>query len=129
MSADIQSALGGQESIAGALGPMARSARDMSLMYETILAAEPWKVDAVSIALPYRPEEVRWKGAGGKPKVGVMWHDGVVLPQPPMRRALANTVRKLKEAGWEVVDYTPYRSAEAWALTVRFEPSIDGPGN
>jgi amidase len=97
---------------------MARSARDMSLMYATILAGEPWKLDPVSIAMPYRPAEVRWKGTNGKPRVGVMWHDGVVLPQPPMRRALRQAVDKLQQAGWEVVDVEPFRSAEAWELTV-----------
>lgn len=111
--------MAGQESIAGAIGPMARSARDMSLMYATVLATEPWKVDAVNIAMPYRPNEVKWTGLNGKPKVGVMWHDGVVLPQPPVRRALKTAVEKLKAAGWEVVECKPYRSAEAWELTVR----------
>lgn len=107
----------GQESIAGAIGPMARSARDLSLCIETILKAEPWKVDSSQVGMRWRSDEVSWKG-GEKPRIGVMWNDGVVIPQPPMRRALKKAVDKLKAAGFEVVDYKPYKQAEAWDILV-----------
>ncbi|GFZ50431.1 Putative amidase C550.07 [Saitozyma sp. JCM 24511] len=105
----------GQESIAGAIGPMGRSARDMSLFVAAVLAAEPWKIDSSNVGMPWRPSEVTWKG-GDKPRIGVMWDDGVVRPQPPMRNALQEAVGKLRSAGFEVVDYAPFRQAEGWEI-------------
>jgi amidase len=107
----------GQESIAGAIGPMGRSARDMSLFVSAVLAAEPWKIDGSNVGMPWRPSEVAWKG-GDKPRIGVMWDDGVVRPQPPMRKALQDAVGKLKSAGFEVVDYSPFRQAEGGEIIV-----------
>jgi amidase len=59
-----------------------------------------------------------WKAGGTKPKIGIMWHDGVVMPQAPMANALEVAVNKLRDAGYEVVDYAPYRSMEAWNIIV-----------
>ncbi|KAK4689565.1 amidase, partial [Tremellales sp. Uapishka_1] len=110
-----RSAVAGQESIVGAIGPMARSARDLSLFISTILASEPWKLDPTNAGMPWRPSEVTWIG-GDKPRIGVMWDDGVVKPQPPMRRALEVAVSKLREAGFDTVGYEPYGTAEAWDI-------------
>lgn len=107
----------GQESVAGAIGPMSRSARDMFLCVETVLAAEPWRLDSSQVGMKWRPEEVVWKG-GDKPRIGVMWNDGVVIPQAPMRRALEQAVEKLRAQGYEVVDFEPYKSAESWDIIV-----------
>lgn len=104
-----------QEAITGAIGPMAVSARDCELFIKVVLAAQPWKLDPSVLRQPWRPEEVSFVG-GAKPRIGVMWNDGVVVPQPPMRRALAAAVEQLKAKGYEVVDFKPHRTAEAWAL-------------
>lgn len=110
----------GQESIVGAVGPMGVSARDMELFVTTVLATEPWKIDPSQVAMPWRPEEVKWVG-GEKPRVGIMWDDGVCIPQPPMQRALKLAVAKLEEAGFDVVEFKtpPNVTAEAWALLQR----------
>lgn len=105
----------GQESIVGAIGPMAVTARDCELFIKTVLDAKPWETDPSQVRMPWRPEEVRFVG-GEKPRIGVMWHDGVCAPQPPMARALRQAVDKLKAAGFEVVDYEPYQTAEGWSL-------------
>lgn len=104
-----------QESIVGAIGPMGVSARDMELFVKVQLAAQPWRVDPSVVKMPWRPEEVSWIG-GDKPRIGVQWNDGVVVPQPPMRTALVEAVDKLKAAGFEVVEVKPRKTAEAWAL-------------
>ena len=98
-------------------GPMARSARDLELFFTTILDSKPWEDDPSCLKMPWRKDEVVWKGKNGM-KVGVMWDDGVVRPQPPMRRAMSTVVEKLRKNGVEVVDYKPFRSAEAWNLIV-----------
>lgn len=110
----------GQEAIVGAVGPMGVSARDMELFVKVVLAAEPWKIDPSQVRMPWRPEEVRWIG-GSKPRVAVMYDDGVVVPQPPMQRALKLAVRKLEEAGFDVVEFRSPGTAtqDAWALLRR----------
>jgi Asp-tRNA(Asn)/Glu-tRNA(Gln) amidotransferase A subunit family amidase len=108
----------GQESILPATGPMARSARDMELFIACVLGREPWRVDNSVVRMPWRPEEVAWAGGKAKPRIGVMWDDGLVTPQPPTRRALAAAVDKLKAAGFDIVDFTPYKSAQALGMLV-----------
>lgn len=53
-----------------------------------------------------------------------MWHDAVVLPQPPIRRALKALVdalcSKAEKELFEVVDYVPFKHEEIGELTVRF---------
>jgi Asp-tRNA(Asn)/Glu-tRNA(Gln) amidotransferase A subunit family amidase len=115
--ADGKAPMAGQESIPAAIGPLARSARDLSLCIETVLAAEPWHLDPTQVGMRWRPEEVVWKG-GDKPKIGVMWDDGVVVPQAPMRKALKQAVEKLRADGYEVVDYPPFKQADGWDIIV-----------
>ncbi|WVQ81627.1 hypothetical protein IAT38_003751 [Cryptococcus sp. DSM 104549] len=110
-----KSAQAGNECIVGAIGPMGRSIRDLELFINVVLASEPWKLDPSSVRMPWRPAEVAFIG-GEKPKVGVMWEDGVVKPLPPMRRALEYAVEKLKAAGVEVVEYPAFKQKEGWEI-------------
>ncbi|KAF9885893.1 hypothetical protein FE257_012273 [Aspergillus nanangensis] len=43
----------------------------------------------------------------GKLTVGVMKSDGVVMPHPPIIRAIEDTCEKLRQAGHQVIDFTP----------------------
>ncbi|WVQ95446.1 hypothetical protein IAU59_002543 [Kwoniella sp. CBS 9459] len=112
---DGVSAIYGQDTILATTGPMCRSFRDLDLWIRTVISAEPWKRHPTVLKMPWKVDEVVFIG-GERPKIGVMWDDGVVRPQPPIRRAMKYAVEKLKKAGFELVDVTPYRSAEAWEL-------------
>ena len=84
------------------------SSRDISLFFKVVLGSQPWVQNMGLVPLPWRPEPVKWSGAGGKIRLGVMWNDGVVLPQPPVRRALKAMVEALKNTNkFEIVDYEP----------------------
>ncbi|WVF68821.1 hypothetical protein IAT40_003594 [Kwoniella sp. CBS 6097] len=109
-------AFAGQESIGNSSGPMGRSARDIEYFVKHVLDAKPWLRDPAVPRMPWRPEEVTYKGGGRLPKVGVLWDDGLVKPLPPMQRALQTGVDKLRAAGFEVVDFKPFKHAEAWRL-------------
>lgn len=64
---------------------------------------------------PWRPPSARSQPL----RIGVLRDDGVVLPVAPIRRALAYTIEKLEKAGnVQFVEFTPYKSAEAWSLIV-----------
>ena len=108
-----------QDTISGTVGPFGRSVRDLELFMTTVLASRPWEWDQSMMKMPWRRDEVVWKGRSG-PRVGVMWDDGVVRPQPPMRRALNMAVEKLRSKGVEVVDFKPHKSAEAWEIIVGY---------
>jgi amidase len=49
-----------------------------------------------------------------------MYHDGTVLPTPPVTRALNETVKKLKAAGHEIVEWTPDGHQKAVGLLVSY---------
>lgn len=85
-------------------GPMCRSARDITFFIDAVLATKPYRTDPLLLPLqlvvPALPPKLR---------VGIMMHDGVVLPHPPMLRALGIAKEKLsKAANVELVEYVPY---------------------
>ena len=95
----------GMENIIGCVGPMANSVQDLSLFCEVALAARPWDWEPSLIEIPWRPFPV--ESLPSRLKIGVMWHDGVVMPHPPVARALQETVDALRDAGHTIVDWDP----------------------
>ncbi|KAJ7457387.1 amidase signature domain-containing protein [Mycena latifolia] len=108
----------GADSIASTFGPLCRSLRDIDLWFSVVLGARPWLHEYNLVPIPWNiPAAPRWSGADGRLRIGVMWHDGVVLPQPPIRRALKTLVDLLKKDDTlEIVDYTPFKHFEAGEL-------------
>ncbi|KIV80888.1 hypothetical protein PV11_08355 [Exophiala sideris] len=51
-----------------------------------------------------------------KLRIGVMESDGVVMPHPPIIRALRATTDLLRAAGHDVIDFEPYESQKAWDI-------------
>ncbi|EXJ88081.1 hypothetical protein A1O1_05009 [Capronia coronata CBS 617.96] len=101
----------GQESIRCVIGPLTRSIDDVDLVMSSVLEQRPWEKELSLVPLP-------WKAVkkSSDITVGVMWNDGIVNPQPPMQRALKTTVEKLIAAGVKVVDFEPYKTAEAMEI-------------
>ncbi|KII85160.1 hypothetical protein PLICRDRAFT_116709 [Plicaturopsis crispa FD-325 SS-3] len=95
-----------------ATGPMCRSARDIDMFFSAVRSAHPELRDPSQLPSPWTtlPQ-------GRKLRVGVMVYDDVVLPQPPMIRALEWARKKLEAAdNIEVVDYKPYCHPEGYAI-------------
>lgn len=92
--------MAGQEAVQSVNGPLARTLGDIVLEAKTVVDAQPWLWDPRMVPIPWREVTL-----APKLKIGVMWHDGVVLPTPPVLRALRHTVEKLKAAGHEVVEW------------------------
>jgi amidase len=97
-----RSGLAGQEAIQSVNGPLCKSIEDMVVYSQAVIGAEPWLVDPRCLPLPWRSVSV-----GPKLKIGVMWNDGVVLPTPPVERALKEVVDKLKANGHEIIEWEP----------------------
>ncbi|EPS43680.1 hypothetical protein H072_2341 [Dactylellina haptotyla CBS 200.50] len=113
------SAIQESEGVEGTLGPISTSLEGLSLFMSTILAAEPWVEDLSVFPIPWRKETHFPTDASGKPRkirVGVMRWDGVVMPHPPVTRAINEVVAKLKEHGdqFEIVDWVQEGAAKAW---------------
>ena len=111
----ITSNVRGARGIIGTIGPMCHSLRDVELICRVATDAEPWLEDPNAIRKPWRrdlpplPERLT---------IGVMKFDGVVMPHPPIQRALDYAVKKLKAAGHEVVEFAPYEHKRGWEIAV-----------
>lgn len=111
---DTTSGMAGQEAVPSVNGPLARTLEDITMYTKAVIDTQPWLVDPKCLPIPWRPVEVALKL-----KIAVLWSDGVVTPTPPVRRALATTVERLRKAGHEVVDWTPDGHPEALSLLAR----------
>ncbi|TAQ88359.1 hypothetical protein B7494_g3302 [Chlorociboria aeruginascens] len=99
---DTKSGMAGQEAVVSVNGPMSKNLSDIKLFAKTVIDSTPWLIDPKCLPIPWRNIE-----APKKLKIGILWNDGVVNPTPPVKRALAETVLKLRAAGHEVVDWAP----------------------
>ncbi|KAH7055667.1 acetamidase [Macrophomina phaseolina] len=95
-----QSGLAGQEAVASVNGPLAPSLESVELYSKTVVGLQPWLQDPKCVPIPWRTVEVP-----KKLKLAVLWHDDVVMPTPPVRRALKETVERLKKAGHEIIEW------------------------
>lgn len=111
---DARSGLAGQESIGSVHGPMARSIADLRLFTDNVANAAPWLKDPKCIPMPWRSVEIK-----SKPKIAVLWDNGMVTPTPPVQRALKLVVDKLKSKGWDIVDWPCDGHSEADQLVGR----------
>lgn len=119
--AGFTSTISGSEQIVPVCGPLSTTLEGVKLFMKTILTAKPWLLDPSLVPFAWRDRHSHLETRNGKKlKVGVMWNDEVVLPHPPVRRALREVVEKLRAIdSIEVVDWKPLRHAEAWEIVAR----------
>lgn len=106
----IANSMDGQSSVLSVVGPLARSVATLNLMVKSLLILEPWLRDPLVHEMPWRDAHERQilDQIGAKqsqtPKLafGILRHDGVVNPQPPIRRALHIVENILKKLGHKV---------------------------
>lgn len=108
----------GMEAIIGALGPIARSARDLSLFCRVMLQDEPWLVEPPLLRIPWRQDVVDSEHSAKKLSFAILWDDGVVKPHPPIVEALRKVKADLLSAGHSIIDWIPHDHQRAWDLIV-----------
>lgn len=81
-------------------GPMATSLATTEDFMENLLASDPWNLDPSAIPIPWR-KDLASPPKDRKLRLGVVFDDGIVRPQPPITRAMRETVQALKAAGHE----------------------------
>lgn len=92
---------GSNTGIPAVLGPIAHSARDLSLLTRVARAAKPWQFDPAIV-----PDIMERETLKRKPVIGVIRQSGLT-PHPPIRRGINEAVEKLIAAGFEVKDFVP----------------------
>jgi amidase len=118
----------GADGIAGSIGPVAHSHRDLELFLSAVLHGRPWENDVSIPPLPWRPvgsdgfgaESLGGSGTQGPLRIGVMREDGKVRPLAPVRQALEDIVARFRcLAAVELVEMQPTWYNDHWNLIVR----------
>ncbi|EXJ83159.1 hypothetical protein A1O1_06778 [Capronia coronata CBS 617.96] len=95
----------GMQNIVGVVGPMARCVEDIELFCSAALACRPWDHEPSMIEMPWKTEDQVQILIPSRWRIGVVWHDGVVQPHPPVTRALKVAVTALQARGHTMVDW------------------------
>lgn len=111
----MANSMDGQNSILSVVGPIATSLPALQLMVKSVLSQKPWLHDPHVVELPWRDEQEKQildiiGSAGsksGKLAFGVMKHDGIVAPHPPVGRAVDMVVNTLRKLGHEIIEWKP----------------------
>lgn len=108
------STMAGADPIPGVIGPMSTSLEGIKIFMKTVLDSKPWLSEPALLPIPWNFSPIP---PNKRIKIGVMWHDNIVTPHPPISRTLNELVSKLKALrDVEVVDWKPYLHDEAWAI-------------
>ncbi|KAK6373706.1 hypothetical protein LTS17_008199 [Exophiala oligosperma] len=98
----------GQNTIPSVCGPLATSLGSLKLMLQAILSQEPWQHDPAVVELPWRDDLYTPLSAfGAKLTFGLLPTDGLVNPQPAIRRAFETVKDLIISMGHEVVEWKP----------------------
>lgn len=114
----------GQEAVQGVIGPMARCVDDLALAMRAVINERAWLADATLVPVPFKMSvyqgesraQTQFPGKNGKPRIGYYVHDGFMPASPACARAVMDTVKALREGGYEVVEFAPPRVADGMAL-------------
>jgi amidase len=103
----------GQNSILSVVGPLGTSVGALKLVIKGVLGMQPWLHDPLVAEIPWRDEQEQTvlnivKGSGeGQLAFAVMRGDGVVNPQPPVRRAIDIVVKTVEKLGHKIINWEP----------------------
>ncbi|KAF3046345.1 hypothetical protein E8E12_003243 [Didymella heteroderae] len=96
----------GQEHVPSVIGPMSRCIDSLVDVTKAVIGATPWDQDPKCSPIPWRSE--LFKNALSRPlRIALMTDDGVVRIHPPVARVLEEVAAKLKQAGHDIVAWSP----------------------
>jgi amidase len=116
----------GQNIIMSVIGPLAPTARTLTLLFKSVLSQQPWNHDPLALELPWRESIVqetlssieKSKAGDSSLAFAIMPFDGVGRIHPPIARGLKLVEKTLKKLGHKVIDWSPPSHAPAHALAV-----------
>ncbi|KAL6310386.1 general amidase [Sparassis latifolia] len=107
----------GQDSIPSVLGPLSNSISGVKVFMQAVINSRPWLRDPLAVRKKWDEDAYALAEHGGGQELcfGIMWNDGIVVPHPPVIRALETTKQALLAAGHKVIDWEPYKHSELGA--------------
>ncbi|KAF2715366.1 amidase [Pleomassaria siparia CBS 279.74] len=106
--------MAGADTVESVLGPLSTSLSGLKIFMKTIINTQPWLNEPALIPIPWC-DDIQLPS--DRPlRIGVIWHDGVVRPHPPITRAMKLVASRMKDSGIEIIDFTPHLHDEAWAI-------------
>ncbi|OSX66119.1 hypothetical protein POSPLADRAFT_1052794 [Postia placenta MAD-698-R-SB12] len=104
----------GQDSIPSVLGPLSNSLSGIQIFMQAVIGQKPWLKDPLAVRKKWDTEEYALAEHGGGQQLcfAIMWNDGIVVPHPPIIRALETTREALLRAGHKVIDWQPLKHLE-----------------
>ncbi|MCJ1303695.1 Acetamidase [Hypocenomyce scalaris] len=111
----MANSMDGQNSVLSVVGPLSHSAASLRLMFKSLLSQQPWLHDPLVLEIPWRDEleqqvidlVASTKSGTNKLAFGILKHDGVVTPHPPVRRAMDIVVKTLEKLGHKTIEWKP----------------------
>ncbi|KAI9718694.1 MAG: hypothetical protein M1812_003868 [Candelaria pacifica] len=111
----MANSMDGQNTVLSVVGPLATTVASLRLLTKALLSQQPWLHDPLVNEMPWRSDHEQCiidyigtaNGGAGKLAFGIMRHDGVVTPQPPVRRAIDIVVSVLEKLGHKVLEWDP----------------------
>ncbi|KAF7303278.1 Amidase domain-containing protein [Mycena kentingensis (nom. inval.)] len=107
--------LEGQDSILSVLGPLCNTLDGLKTFFQAVLSKRPWQKDPLVIRKQWSEDEynlVDHGGKDGKLCFAIMWDNGVIVPDPPVKRGLEFAKKALLAAGHQVIDWKQYKQKE-----------------
>ncbi|SCU82654.1 LAMI_0C00320g1_1 [Lachancea mirantina] len=99
---DVTNSYAGQEIIQSVIGPLSASLEDLQLFTKTVVDSHTWDEDPKVVPIPWRDQSsLRQR----KLRIGLMLWDKLVMPHPPVIRALKETCQSLLKEGHEIVEW------------------------
>ena len=106
----MANSMDGQNSILSVVGPLAPSVATLRLLVKSLLSRQPWLHDPLCLEIPWRNEaedEVLKLISTSRLAFGILKHDGLVTPHPPVQRAMSIVTKTLESLGHKVVEWNP----------------------
>ena len=107
----MANSMDGQNSVLSVVGPLATTPGALRLIMQSILSLQPWLHDPFCVPMPWRPEiEAMTLQAAATPGAlafGILAHDGLVTPHPPVRRAISTVTKLLEATGHHTLPWQP----------------------
>lgn len=127
----------GQDSLPSVLGPICNSLSGIKIFVKAVVDQKPWLKDPLAAKKKWDDDEYSLADREGGKQLcfGILWDDGVIVPHPPITRALEMTKKALLAAGHKgmcycishaialndqatVVDWKPYKHPEMYQCVV-----------
>ncbi|CAF9903062.1 MAG: Acetamidase [Alectoria fallacina] len=106
----MANSMDGQNSVLSVVGPLSHSVASLKLLVKSLLIQQPWLHDPLCNEIPWRQDQedmMLHLISSSKLAFGILKHDGIITPHPPVQRALGMVVETLKTLGHEVIDWDP----------------------